>query len=508
MRPVKSFQEFRSELNEAKNLNEGILDAIKKGIKKIGEFFTGVGSSFMNMLVRQKNGDLPKGITVYPTKLDIELAKANGVNITVPKMNESVEEDLSEAKVELKHPNKNVRDVGTENLKELIRDTVEAGQKGTPLLIWGAPGIGKTQIINAIAKEYFGPNAKDERRIIDYDLMTMNPEDFFLPGEGKDEEGKPTGKAIRMPEETLPIYKIGDKDGDKRVNGPDGKGGILFFDELARSPERVQNVCLKLIDERKVGNYVMGSNWVIVSAANREQDDETGTFRFSSTLGNRFKQFNFAPTFEEWEKYAGGKTEDGELIFTPEVLAFLRFNNADYWYDLDTTNGGTVNTIFASPRSWTKASDEIKNRVKRRKAQGKEITADEIEEIAAGTVGNKAATALSGFILLMQKVNPADIKYVYTDADKAPIMKGLKVDEKNAFFAAAIFSTKDRKLSDKELDNFTKWLINMNDQSWAMKGATMIKEVHPELGKPDSYWVETCIEKLMDHYGPGIFGGR
>jgi MoxR-like ATPase len=508
MRPVKSFQEFRSELNETKNLNEGILDAIKKGIKKIGEFFTGVGSSFMNMLVRQKNGDLPKGITVYPTKLDIELGKANGVDIKVPKINESVEENLSEAKVELKHPNKNVRDVGTENLKELIRDTVEAGKKGTPLLIWGAPGIGKTQIINAIAQEYFGPNARDERRIIDYDLMTMMPEDFFLPGEAKDKEGKPTGKSARMPEETLPVYKIGDKDGDKLVNGPDGKGGILFFDELARADERIQNVCLKLIDERKVGNYLLGSNWVIVSAANREQDDETGTFRFSSTLGNRFKQFNFSPTFEEWEKWAGGKNAEGELNFTPEVLAFLRFNHTDYWYDLDTTQGGTVNTIFASPRSWTKASDEIKNRINRRKAQGKEITPEEIEEIAAGTIGNKAASALSGFILLMQKVNPADIKYVYSDADKAPILKDLKVDERNAFFAAVIFNAKDRKLSDKELDNYTKWLIKLNDQSWAMKGASMIKEVHPELGKADSYWVETCIEKLMDHYGPGIFGGR
>ena len=508
MKPVKSFEQFRSDLLESKKLNENILDKIKKGLKKVGEFFSGLGSSFMNMLVRQSKGDLPKGITVYPTKLDIELAKANGVTIKIPKLNESEElEDINEAKVQLEHPNKNVQNIGTEEFQELLRDLVEAGDKGVPLLIWGAPGIGKTQIINTIAREYFGPNARDERRIIDYDLMTMNPEDFFLPGEAKDEEGKPTGKSTRMPEESLPVYKIGDKNGDKMANGPDGRGGILFFDELARSPERVQNVCLKLIDERKLGNYMLGSKWVIVASANRESDDETGTYRFSSTLGNRFSQYNFHPKFEEWEKWASNaKDEEGNNVVDPAILAFLRFNHTDYWYKLDTeTQGGSGNTLFASPRSWTNASRKMSERIKRLEKSGKKITTDQIESIVAGTVGKAEAAALVGFLRLMEKISPNDVKKVYTDGKNAKGVKGLEVDERNAYFAAIIFNKRGEKMSDDEQRNFVDWLISLKDEAWAMKGAKMFTEVHPELSKVNSFWVEECIEKLADAY-PGIFG--
>ena len=53
MKPVKSFDEFRKELNESRDMNEGVISAIKDALKKIGEFFTGAGSFFMNMLVKQ-----------------------------------------------------------------------------------------------------------------------------------------------------------------------------------------------------------------------------------------------------------------------------------------------------------------------------------------------------------------------------------------------------------------------------------------------------------------------
>lgn len=84
MKPVKSFDEFRKELNEARSMNEGIVDTIKGALKKIGEFFTGVGSSFLNALIKQKKKELPKGVTVYPSPYDISLLKKHGVNVTMP----------------------------------------------------------------------------------------------------------------------------------------------------------------------------------------------------------------------------------------------------------------------------------------------------------------------------------------------------------------------------------------------------------------------------------------
>ena len=58
MKPVKSFEEFRQELNESRATNESIVGSIKNALKKIGEFFTGAGSYFMNLLVKQSKTEL------------------------------------------------------------------------------------------------------------------------------------------------------------------------------------------------------------------------------------------------------------------------------------------------------------------------------------------------------------------------------------------------------------------------------------------------------------------
>lgn len=517
MKPVKSFEQFRQELNESRSTNEGILASVKKGLKKIGEFFAGAGSFFLNALVRQDKKELPKGVTVYPTQEDIALAKAEGVNIKVPAIREGVDTSdhwghLDEAKVELTHPNAEVQNVGNEELIEQLRDTIEGGEKGKPLLIWGAPGIGKTAIIEAVAKEYYGPNAKKEYRIIDYDLMTMSPEDFFLPAISGKEKGEITdkSKATRLPDEFLPVYRIDDKDGDARVNGPDGKGGILFLDELARCNIRVQNVCLKLSEGRRLGSYVLGSKWVIVAAANREGDDDTGTYSFSSTLGNRFRQINYAPKFEDWNKWAkDALDEEGNLIVSPEILAFVRFNQDKYFHNLDpqvVDATGGKNTIYPSPRQWTNAAIQLKIRERRYQKDGKRLNDKETETIVASLVGKDAASAFMGFLKLMQKIDVNEIKAVYDNPGKAPGFIGLSMDEKNALIASVVFFKNKQDLNDKEKLNFIQWLIDIKDAPFAIKAMAMIQEVHPSL-KKDDYWEDTCKAQLFDAY-PKLMGGR
>jgi MoxR-like ATPase len=507
-------------------MNEGILDTVKKLLKRVGDFFRGIGSSFLNGLIRQSKGDLPKGVTLYPSKTDMEILKAEGVKVKLPSVRESFEYvDIDEAKVELDHPNANVPNVGVNALKEALRDVVEAGDEGIPLLIWGAPGIGKTSIIEEIAKEFFGPNAKQDRRIIDYDLMSMSPEDFFLPAiSGKDKSGNITddSKLTRLPDEYLPLYRIGDPKGNEKVNGPDGQGGVLFFDELARANKRVQNVCLKLINERRLGSYVLGDKWVIVAAANREGDDDTGTYDFSSTLGNRFKQVNYSPKFEDWAQWAEKATDKrGDLIVAPEILAFIRFNHEKYFHDLDPQSidrtGGKI-TIYPSPRQWTNASKALKERERRLARAGKrEMTNDERETIVSELVGRDAASAYMGFLKLLQKINPRDIENVWKESSKAPDFKNLSIDEKNAFIASIIFSRNKKALTDKELENFTDWLISIKDAPFAIKSVAMLQATHPELlGKEDEdggrtggndFWNEDCKNKLFDSY-PKLKAGR
>ena len=514
----QSFEQF---------LNEGILDKTKEILKKIGDYFKGVGSKFLNAIIFQKERKLPKGVTIYPTTGDLKLLRDNGITIAAPKlpvMKESLLSDLSfkslnETQIQTKYPDMGkVVDVDSKEMESYIRDCVEGGPNVKPLLIWGAPGIGKTAIINAVAQEYFGSGAKEERRMIDFDLMTMSPEDFFMPSiVNKD---TPEAKGVRLPDEWLPVRRIDDEATEDVINGPDGKGGILFFDEIARCNTKVQNVCLKLIDERKLGNYILGKKWVIIAAANRKSDlsdDEQEAFHWSSTLANRFQQINFASKFADWSPWASSATTDlGELIIRPEILAFLRFNEK-YFHFLDpeefsNSTGGSES--WPSPRTWTNASHAILAREKRyeradwKDKDGKRISqdrwADEQEKILSANVGSEAAKAFIGFKRLMEKINPDDVKFVFTNAEKAPKWKGLPIDQINALISAASFQKRNaEKLTDAEVENFTKWLILSKDAPNSIKAINMMKDVVPHF-KDNPYWQEDGMNAFTDAY-PNIF---
>ena len=258
-------------------LNEGWFEKAKQFLKKVGNFFSGLGSRILNGLILQKDKKLPKGVTIYPTQSDLALLSDLGVSVSAPKLkveklSESVlflnEQIVNEDAVKTEYPDHGkIKDVHVDELEDYIKDVVEGGAKVRPLLVWGAPGIAKTAIINCIAKEYYGPKAKEERRIIDFDLMTMSPEEFFMPYiKNKDSKD---ARSSRLPDEWLPLRRVDDPGAEKELNGPDGKGGIIFFDEIARCPIKVQNVCLTLMNERRLGNYVLGEKWCIIAEANR-----------------------------------------------------------------------------------------------------------------------------------------------------------------------------------------------------------------------------------------------
>jgi hypothetical protein len=519
MKPVKSFDEFKRELNESRLVNEGILDKIKGAFEKLGKWFSGVGSKFLNALVMQKENKLPKGVTVYPNKADMEVLKANGVDVKYPSERDFdlvdpitgktfkspfdvyLEEDafyesaqpidgdeLNEAKVAMRSDTL-VNIESEEELKWKIRTLIEAGEEGEPVVIWGPPGIAKTAIVNAVAKEY-------SKRCLDYDLMSKAPEDFFLPSVEEDTEGW-YKKSKLNPDEYLPIYREEDGEkGDAIANGVDGQGGVLFFDEMARCNPRVQNVCLKILNERRIGPWKIGSKWVVVAACNRENDDNA-TFNWTATLSNRVQMYNFISKFKDWEKWAKtAKLKNGDPAVSSEILAFLNFYHEEYYYSFDPDK---KEEAWPSPRSWTKASKVLQQEEATRARAKKPFTEAEMENTLAGLVGKAAASAYVGFIRLSKKMDPKSITAPYTDPKKAPDIKKLQVDEKRALIAAILLNKKNDKLSDAEKDNFTDWLIGLKDQVWAITITTMLQDMHPEL-KQDDHWVDVCIDKLLTAY--------
>ena len=186
------------------------------------------------------------------------------------------------------------------------------------IMIWGAPGIGKSSVISQIAdSNNFG--------LIDLRISQLAPTDLRgIP--------VPSGnKAHWFPPEFLPT---------------EGKG-ILFLDEINMAPPAVQGIAQQLILDRKVGSYRVPDGWYIWSAGNRKED-HAAVFDMPAPLANRFIHLEVKTDLKEFKSYALENKIDDKIIsflnFRPKLLHKIDKNSPSW----------------PSPRSWSIANDLLK----------------------------------------------------------------------------------------------------------------------------------------------------
>jgi MoxR-like ATPase len=529
------------QIKRGKILNEGVVDwlnttknLIKGVFKKIGNFFVGFYKDKpvpavvpANIGIMYKEGKLPKAVRFIPSQADIDLEpslsglkggqtildrvrkgyledaaknKARGKlkeNLVMP----SIRRKLSEAKIPLKYTTgvtaDKIRNVHSEFLVKRLLLQVR-NPKLMPPLLWGAPGIGKTAITKAVVQS-LGPG----HRVIDVQTSKMAPDDWTLPAIINVTDTT-TKEAIDIPKNWLPVYQPveGNPEENARLNDIAnwGEGGIIFLDELSRAIEEVQNTCLKLVLERMIGDRVLGSKWAIIAATNREEDDpEGGQTKIGSALANRFQHFNFVPTVDEWIEWARGKKIDDRII------TFIDFNR-DHFYLFD--NEVRVNT---TPRTWEALSDML--------AACQEYgdivwSRADMEDMLGGTINSSTVEALAAFLTLLESFRPEEIKFIFTNLEKAPKLKskgksgtGFDIPQANALIGAACSQSKDMVLKPKELENYVQYFINLGDASLAAKALWLIVETHPYIHQ------ETGDIKGKEKYKPAMdlfrkaFGG-
>jgi hypothetical protein len=197
-------------------------------------------------------------------------------------------------------------------------NSIIQGQIKTSLMMWGAPGIGKSSIVAKVAK-------MNEMEIIDVRLSQLAPTDL---------RGLPyvdNGIACFAPPSFL----------------PQSGSGILFLDEVNLAPPAIQNVAMQLVLDRRVGDYVVPDNWYIVAAGNRAED-RAAVSQMPAPLTNRFLHLTVEADLNSWKEYAltNGVAEQiiSFLNFRPQLLHSFS-KNAVAW---------------PSPRSWDFASDLLK----------------------------------------------------------------------------------------------------------------------------------------------------
>lgn len=166
-----------------------------------------------------------------------------------------------------------------------------------PAFIWGAPGVGKSDSVRAVAKARNLP-------LIDVRAVLLDPVDL---------RGLPhvdaNGRAAWAPPAFLPEASR------------DGAEGLFFMDELNAAPASVQAACFQLVLDRKLGEYTLPPGWRIVAAGNR-QSDRAAAQRMPTALANRFAHIDVEADADAWATWAAATG------LNPLVLAFIRWRPA------------------------------------------------------------------------------------------------------------------------------------------------------------------------------------
>ena len=250
-------------------------------------------------------------------------------------------------------------------LSRVLREELAAAVEGahTPVMLWGPPGVGKSQIVMQTGIEL-------ELPVIDIRLSQMEPSDLRgIPFKQND-------KVEWAVPSILP---------DASVQGP---AGILFLDEINAAAPSVSAAAYQLILDRRLGNYEVPEGWAIFAAGNR-QGDRGVTYAMPAPLANRFSHYEIDINLDDWVAWAFQHNID------ERVIGFLRFR-PELLFDYDPAQNPIA---FPSPRSW-----EFAHRALHKFSQHPDLVAGSLQ----ACVGQAAAIECQAFIQSLDKMPDLD----------------------------------------------------------------------------------------------------
>ncbi len=236
-------------------------------------------------------------------------------------------------------------------------------QQHTPVMLWGAPGVGKSQLVHQIGE-------RNGVQIVDIRLSQMEPSDL---------RGIPF-KSSEHVEWAIPAML------------PDvtrhGETGILFLDEITSAVPSVSAAAYQLILDRRLGDYRVPDGWAIFSAGNR-QGDRGVTYTMPAPLANRFSHYDVDINLDDWVVWAYRNQID------ERVIGFLRYR-PELLFDFDPAQNPMA---FPSPRSW-----EFAHRALGKFASKPQILSGALQ----ACVGHAAGIELNAFVDSLDKMPDLD----------------------------------------------------------------------------------------------------
>ena len=201
------------------------------------------------------------------------------------------------------------------------------------VMLWGPPGVGKSQAVRQIAKEIEERTGK-KSVVTDVRLLLFNPIDL---------RGIPTSNA----DKTLAIWL---KPQIFQMDSSDDIVNILFLDEISAAPQSVQAAAYQITLDRVVGEHKLPDNCIVIAAGNRVTDKSVA-FKMPKALANRLLHIEVEGNFDSWKEWA---IKSG---VNDKVIGFLSFRR-NYLMNFDAKSEYLA---FSTPRSWEMVSNVLNN---------------------------------------------------------------------------------------------------------------------------------------------------
>lgn len=253
--------------------------------------------------------------------------------------------------------------------KQEIRDTLEAyllkDEEGKymlpqvhqrPVLLLGAPGIGKTQIVEQVAEE--AGVALVAYTITHHTRQSAIGLPFIQEKLYGDDRFHVT--EYTMSEIVASVYDKMEQTGLSE--------GILFLDEINCVSETLAPAMLQFLQCKTFGNHRIPEGWLIVAAGNPPEYNKS-VREFDVVTLDRVKRMDIQPEFDCWKEFAYRQGVH------QAVISYLTARTG-YFYKMENTVDGR---FFATPRGWCDLSELLTVYEKLGKKMDREVIASYIQ---------------------------------------------------------------------------------------------------------------------------------
>lgn len=267
-----------------------------------------------------------------------------------------------------------------------------------PLMLMGRPGCGKSDLFRQVI-------ARLERRLFDVRVSLLDAVDL---------RGMPmVDHESRQTRWAPPVFLPTPKDGPS----------VIFLDEVNAGRDDVMAALYQLILDRRIGEYVLPDDCVVVAAGNKLSDGASAR-RMPTALVNRFTILELVPRVtdvSDWMLNHGTH---------PVIPAFLHFRPHWLEFSPSVATSAAPNPAFPTARSLASLDGILR--------AGLPMPVE--CSMIAGTVGQACAEEMIAFISMYRDL--PDVRRIEKDPDGEPVSSQPNVRYAVTFALASMATVK------------------------------------------------------------------